>query len=60
MGPEEIRDFIRYSMRNQVQNFAVVFVEALIGEEIEKLCGKSGKHKRRENLAHRGGSQLDG
>lgn len=57
MGPEEIRDFIRHSMRNQVQNFAVVFVEALIREEIEKLCGKSGKHKRSEDLAHRGGSQ---
>lgn len=57
MGPEEIRQFIRTALRSRVQNFAVSYVESLILEEMETLCGRRGAHKKKDELAHRGGSQ---
>lgn len=57
MGPEDFRDFVRLELRNRVQDFAVLYVEELIGEEITALCGRPGGHKRKGDLAHRGGSQ---
>lgn len=57
MGPEDFREFVRCELRNRVQNFAVLYVEELIGEEIAVLCGRPGAHKRKQDLAYRGGSQ---
>ena len=57
MGPEDFRHFVRSELRDRVQNFAVLYVEDLIGEEISALCGALGTHKRKHDMAHRGGSQ---
>ena len=57
MGPEDFRDFVRLELRNRVQNFAVLYVEELIGEELMALCGRAGAQIGKRNLAHRGGSQ---
>lgn len=57
MGSEDFRNFVRYTLRNQVKNFAILYIEELIREEITELCGKPGEHKKRRDLAHRGGSQ---
>lgn len=57
MDPEDFRAFVRHELRDRVQNFAVLYVEELIGEEIGRLCGPPGAHKRSQALAHRGGSQ---
>ena len=57
LAADEFRDYIRTSLDSRVREFALGYVGALILEEIETLCGKTGEHKRGRGFAHRGGSQ---
>jgi hypothetical protein len=40
---DEFRDYIRASLDSRVREFALGYVGALILEEIEMLCGKTGE-----------------
>ena len=54
---EDFRGYIRESLEAKVRTLGIEFVQNLLEEEIDALCGPKGSHKRKQGLAHRGGSE---
>ena len=54
----DFRLFVRDSLEAKVRALGIAFINDLLNEEIEQLCGPAGSHKKRRGLAHRGGSEL--
>lgn len=54
----DFRLFVRDSLEAKVRALGIAFINDLLAEEIEQLCGPAGSHKKRRGLAHRGGSEL--
>lgn len=55
---EEFRKIVREELVTKVKKISLEFVSEILLEEVNELCGPVGKHKLKENLAHRGGSEI--
>lgn len=54
---DEFRTLVREELETKVRKFSIEFISEILQEEVTELCGQMGKHKFKDNLAHRGGSE---
>lgn len=57
LGDASLEDFTRSAFEQMVRAEAVRYALRVMGEEVQRLCGKPHERKRNGGLVHRGGSE---